>query len=85
MDRNAWIDAFYNVSNFQKDGLPVDTRWNSALPSDFVDMWLDPQGKEFGPNAMYYQHNLEEAKKLMAAAGLANGLDTKSSEAESQH
>jgi ABC-type transport system substrate-binding protein len=77
-DRDAWIDAFYNVSNFQKDGLPVDTRWNSALPCDFNDMWLDPKGKDFGPNAKYYQKNLDEAKKLLSAAGFGSGLSVKS-------
>ena len=78
MDREAWIDAFYNVSNFEKDGLPVETRWNSALPLDFTGYWLDPQGKDFGPNAKYYQHNIDEAKKLMAAAGFGSGLTIKS-------
>ena len=78
MDRKAWIDTFYNVSNFERDGLPVTTRWNSALPLDFTDYWLDPQGKDFGPNAKYYQHNIEEAKKLMSAAGHGSGLTIKS-------
>jgi peptide/nickel transport system substrate-binding protein len=78
MDRKAWIDTFYNVSNFERDGLPVTTRWNSALPLDFTDYWLDPQGKDFGPNAKYYQRDVEEAKKLLAAAGHSNGLTIKS-------
>jgi ABC-type transport system substrate-binding protein len=78
MDRKAWIDAFYNVSNFEKDGLAVKTRWNSALPLDFEGYWLDPQGKDFGPNAKYYERNLEEAKKLMSAAGFGSGLSLKS-------
>ena len=78
MDRKAWIDAFYNVSNFEKDGLSVDTRWNTALPLDFPGYWIDPQGKEFGPNAKYYERNIDEAKKLMAAAGFGSGLSIKS-------
>jgi peptide/nickel transport system substrate-binding protein len=78
MDRNAWIDAFFNVSKFQTDGLPVETRWNSALPLDFTGYWLDPQGKEFGPNAKFYQHDPAEAKKLLAAAGHSSGLSLKS-------
>jgi peptide/nickel transport system substrate-binding protein len=41
IDRDTWIDAFYSVSNFRRDGLDVQTRWNSALPCDFTDMWLD--------------------------------------------
>ena len=40
--------------------------------------WLDPQSKDFGDNAKYYKLNLDEAKKLLAAAGFANGMDIKS-------
>jgi ABC-type transport system substrate-binding protein len=39
---------------------------------------LDPKSKEFGPNAKYYQFNVAEAKKLLAAAGHPNGLDVTS-------
>ena len=28
-------------------------------------MYLDPQGKDFGPNAKYYEHDIAEAKKLL--------------------
>ena len=79
-DRKAWVDAFYNVPALESGGLPVDARWNSALPADFGESvgWLDPQSKDFGPNAKYYQYNVEEGKKLMAAAGHAAGLDVKS-------
>jgi hypothetical protein len=36
---------------------------------------LDPQGKDFGPNAKYFKHDIPEAKKLVAAAGHPNGFD----------
>jgi ABC-type transport system substrate-binding protein len=78
-DRKAWVDAMYNVPQLEAGGLPTDERWNSALPADFgSEWWLDPQGKDFGPNAKYYQHNLEEAKKLLAAAGQSAGINLKS-------
>jgi len=77
-DRKSWIDAFYNVPALEAGGLPVDARWNSALPADHADMWLDPQGKDFGPNAKYYQRNIDEAKKLLTAAGYGSGLDVTS-------
>ena len=31
--------------------------------------------KAFGPNAKYFKHDVAEAKKLLAAAGFANGLE----------
>jgi peptide/nickel transport system substrate-binding protein len=70
MNRDLWIEVVYNTDNFAKEGLPIDTRWNTALVADvFEGWWLDPKSKEFGPNAQYYQHNLAEAKKLLSAAG----------------
>jgi peptide/nickel transport system substrate-binding protein len=79
-DRQGWTDAMFNVSALEAGGVAVESRWNSALPADFGDPagWLDPQGKDFGPNAKYYEHNIEEAKKLLTAAGFAGGLDVKS-------
>lgn len=76
LDRDLFIDVNYNVSKLQKEGIPVEKHWNSAVPCNyFLGWWLDPQSKEFGPNAQYYQHDVAEAKKLLAAAGLANGVE----------
>jgi ABC-type transport system substrate-binding protein len=79
-DRDAFIDAMNNVSGLSKGGIDPQVVWNSALPADFGEAngWLDPQSSAFGENAKYYKFNLDEAKKLMAAAGHANGLDIKS-------
>jgi peptide/nickel transport system substrate-binding protein len=78
-DRDLFITAKYNVDNLEKEGIPVRTGWNSHLAnrdSFVVGGWLlDPKGKEFGPNAKYFQHNLEEAKKLLTAAGHPRGFD----------
>jgi ABC-type transport system substrate-binding protein len=78
-NRKAWIDAMYNVPEMEAGGLPMDMRWHSSVTADFgSDWWLDPQGKDFGPNAKYYQYNVDEAKKLMAAAGYKDGVSIKS-------
>jgi peptide/nickel transport system substrate-binding protein len=70
IDRDLIIDVNYNTDGLQKEGFPVERRWNSALPANyFAGWWLDPQGKDFGPNAVYYKRDLAEAMKLMAAAG----------------
>lgn len=74
-DRDLWIDAFYDVEKFRGLGFDVRTSWNTALPSNNTGWWMDPQGKEFGPNARYFKHDPAEAKKMVAAAGFANGLD----------
>jgi peptide/nickel transport system substrate-binding protein len=53
---------------------PGKGNWSTAIPP-IAPWWLDPQSAAFGPNAKFYQRNVAEAKKLLAAAGLANGLD----------
>jgi peptide/nickel transport system substrate-binding protein len=75
-DRELHIEAFHNIPTFRSEGLPVETRWNTALPAVQDGWWLNPQGKDFGPNAKYFQHNPSEAKKLLAAAGYPNGFET---------
>jgi peptide/nickel transport system substrate-binding protein len=78
-DRDLYIGSYYNLDKFQQAGLPVDTAWNSHL--NFTDSyqaggwWVDPKGKDFGPNAQYFKYNVADAKKLLSAAGFANGFD----------
>jgi ABC-type transport system substrate-binding protein len=74
IDRDLFIDATFNVSQFAAEGMPMETRWSTALAATFDGWWLDPKSKDFGPNAKYYQHNVAEAKKLMAAAGHPDGF-----------
>ena len=78
-DRDLFIESKYNVENYQREGVPVTTGWNSHLANrePFINggWFLDPRKSEFGPNAKYFQFDLAEAKKLLSAAGLANGFD----------
>src|SRR3954468_5258350 len=74
IDRDLYMDTFLNVGKFQSEGLAVESRWNTGLMATFDGWWLDPKGKNFGPNARYYQHDIAEAKKLLAAAGFASGM-----------
>lgn len=76
LDRDLFAEIWYNVPNFTSQGLPVDTAWSTAVPaSEYTGWWLDPQGEAFGENAVYYRHDVAEAKLLMAAAGFPDGVD----------
>jgi ABC-type transport system substrate-binding protein len=71
-DRDLDIDVRSNVLELQDAGLPVNGYWNTHLGARdayrAAGWWLDPQSSEFGENAKYFQYNLAEAKKLLAAA-----------------
>jgi ABC-type transport system substrate-binding protein len=75
--RDDWIDAQYNTAAFESDGLNVEKRWNTSLQATEISTgwWLDPKSKDFGPNAKFYQHDVAEAKKLLAAAGFSDGTE----------
>src|SRR5439155_11084720 len=77
IDRDLWIDTFYNVTKFKNAGIPMTTVWNSALTTNWPGWWLDPRGEDLGPDAKNYQYNPSEAKKLIAAAGFPNGTELK--------
>jgi len=68
IDRDAWIGVIYNADEFTKAGMPVDIRWNSHMSAGFTG-WVDPRTKDMGEGGKYFQHNVEEAKKLLSAAG----------------
>ncbi len=72
-DRDTWISVFGAVEKFKAAGIEVATGWNTHAS---VEGGVKPQDKEFGPNAKYYYHDVAEAKKLLAAAGYANGFTT---------
>jgi peptide/nickel transport system substrate-binding protein len=79
IDRDLFIDTFFNVEKFRGQGLPVDTAYNNALTCyNWEGWWIDPVGKDMGPNSQYFKLNIAEAKKLMAAAGYSNGFETTS-------
>jgi peptide/nickel transport system substrate-binding protein len=78
-NRDLFLDTMLNITTFEAEGVPVESRWNTALTANLKGWWLDPKAKDFGPNARYLQHDIAEAKKLLAAAGYPNGFETISS------
>jgi peptide/nickel transport system substrate-binding protein len=80
-DRDLDIDVRSNVKELQDAGYPINGYWNTHLGARDAyranGFWLDPQSSEFGENAKYFQYNLDEAKKLLAAANYPNGFDVK--------
>ena len=77
INRDLWIDTFYEVEKFRAEGIPMDSRWNTVLTHVWPGYWLDPQGDELGEAAINYQYDIEEAKKLVSAAGFPDGLELK--------
>jgi peptide/nickel transport system substrate-binding protein len=77
IDRDLWIDTFYNVSSFETEGLEVESRWNSHVPCSDEAYWLDPHGEALGEGAKYFQYNPDEASRLLEAAGHTLPLATK--------
>jgi len=69
VDRETFIDVFFNVSVYEKEGLPVESRWHSHFAAGEPPYWIDPKGTGLGEGAKYFQLNIAEAKKLMQAAG----------------
>jgi len=73
VDRDLFIDVTYNVSEFEKLGLPMERKWDAAIRNTAWDGWyMDPKGADWAP---FHKHDIAGAKKLLAAAGFANGMD----------
>ncbi len=76
IDEEAFVSTFFEVDKLKAQGLPVEYFFNSSWSTAaYSGWWLDPQGKDFGPNSKYLKYNAAEARKLLAAAGYANGVD----------
>jgi peptide/nickel transport system substrate-binding protein len=76
LDRDGYIDAFYNVSGFEKEGLPIDVGWNTHVPCSWPSIWLDPKKDELGENSKFFQHRPDEAAALLRAANAFGAEDT---------
>jgi ABC-type transport system substrate-binding protein len=64
IDRDAVLAASYSGKG----------EWQTVFPPKFDPWWLNPRGKDFGPNAKYFKKSVADAKQLLAAAGYGSGL-----------
>jgi peptide/nickel transport system substrate-binding protein len=81
LDRDAWVDAFWNVSGLEKQGLPMQSAWNSPISCTAAE-WLDPKTNKLGDDSKWFHHNPDEAAKLLRAAN-AFGVEQEFSYASS--
>jgi peptide/nickel transport system substrate-binding protein len=68
IDRDLSIDTMNETQQFKDAGFKIETRWNSAIICG-EPWWMDPRGKDFGPEAKWFTYDPAEAKKLLRAAG----------------
>jgi ABC-type transport system substrate-binding protein len=68
IDREAIVELNTAPSVFTKEGFDVPIRIHSHISAGEEGRWLDPRGKELGEGARNLALNLDEAKKLLAAA-----------------
>jgi ABC-type transport system substrate-binding protein len=69
IDRDLQIEVFGNVSGFQKQGIEIETGWHSHIPLSWSSLWQDPKTGKMGEGSQWFQHNPDEAAKLLRAAG----------------
>jgi ABC-type transport system substrate-binding protein len=69
LDRDTFNEVINDPAQFEDVGITLNTYWNTPLSAGYGSFWLDPKGPDFGPSAKYLQHDVAEAKRLLAAAG----------------
>jgi ABC-type transport system substrate-binding protein len=75
IERELFADTFSASEELTANGLPKAQAFNSHLGAGWGPFWSDPLGKDLGDGSKYFKYDPGEAKKLIAAAGLANGID----------
>lgn len=76
IDRETFARTFANYDAFKAEGIDLSLVYDNFLGRGWGDYWLDPFGKDAGPDAKNFSFDIAEAKKLLSAAGFPNGLST---------
>lgn len=72
VDRDALIELASAPSAFEKEGLSVPTDWHSHISAGTVGLWVNPKSQEMGEGGKNFVHNIQEAKRLISAAGMTD-------------
>jgi ABC-type transport system substrate-binding protein len=75
LDRDLIIETVNETKDFTDAGFKVDKRWATVIAVG-EPWWIDPKGKEFGPDSKVFSFDPAEAKKLLRAAGHSSAIKT---------
>ena len=59
LDRDSYIDTFFNVGTYQSAGLPVESRWHTHYAAGEAPYWIDPKGKGLGEGIRNFKKGLK--------------------------
>ena len=74
LDREGYNNTINNADAFRKEGYDLPAAQGTVVGVGWTGYWLDPTSSDFGDSAKYLKLNVDEAKKLLAAAGFSNGF-----------
>lgn len=77
LDRDGMNDLAFEVKKLRSAGIDIQSLWNNVIPAGMTRYWLDPQSAAHGDTGKYFKYDVGEARKLLAAAGFANGFAAK--------
>jgi peptide/nickel transport system substrate-binding protein len=72
IDRDALNQLAFDIEKVKEAGFDIEMHWNNLIPAGMKRWWLDPQGKDQGDSAKFFQYDLKDAKALLDAAGASN-------------
>ena len=69
IDRDAYNETFGNLPAFEAQGIKMEHGWDTHAPMGWPEDWLDPKAGKLGDASKYWKFNVDEATKLLKAAG----------------
>jgi ABC-type transport system substrate-binding protein len=74
LDRDGLTDLGYNAFALRDAGLPTNLDWNNVIPAGWGSRWwLNPQSAAHGESGKFFNYDVAEAKKMLAATGVEDG------------